>query len=110
MRVLFKDLLPLPKRERPVVRRKKTFQTHLLTSDENQEIIHTSDVESQRKEKLAEAYKKFLENEKEKKKELAKKKENNSKTRQYKGKEFASSSKGQSEGGKRPWEGKGYNK
>ena len=54
------------------------FQTHLLTSDENQEIIHKSDVESCRKEKLAEAkaeaYKKFLENEKEKKKELAKKK------------------------------------
>ena len=50
------------------------FQTHLLTSDENQEIICKSDVESCRKEKLAEAYKKFLENEKEKKKELAKKK------------------------------------
>ena len=77
MRVLFKDLLPLPKRERPVVRRKKTFQTHLLTSDENQEIIRKSDVESHRKEKLAEAkaeaYKIILENEKEKKKELAKK-------------------------------------
>ena len=60
------------------------FQTHLLTSDENQEIIHKSDVESCHKEKLAEAkaeaYKKFLENEKEKKKELAKKNENNSKT------------------------------
>ena len=54
------------------------FQTHLLTSDENQEIIRKSDVESCHKEKLAEAkaeaYKKFLENEKEKKKELAKKK------------------------------------
>ena len=66
-------MLPLPKRERPVVRRKKTFQTHLLTSDENQEIIHKSDVKSWHKEKLAEAYKKFLENEKEKKKEMAKK-------------------------------------
>ena len=54
------------------------FQTHLLASDENQEIIRKSDVESHCKEKLveakAEAYKKFLENEKEKKKELAKKK------------------------------------
>ena len=53
------------------------FQTHLLTSDENQEIIRKSDVESCCKEKLAEAkaeaYKKFLGNEKEKKKELAKK-------------------------------------
>ena len=60
-------------------------------------------MESQHKEKLAEAkaeaYKNFLENEKEKKKELAKKKENNSKTRQYKGKKFASGSKGQREGG-----------
>ena len=59
------------------VRRKKTFQSHLLTSDENQEIIRKPDVESWRKAKLAEAkaeaYKKFLENEKEKKKELAKK-------------------------------------
>ena len=76
-RVLFKDLLPLPKRERPVVRRKKTFQTHLLTTDENQEIIYKSDVESRHKGKLAEAkveaYKEFLENEKEKKNELAKK-------------------------------------
>ena len=59
------------------MRRKKTFQTHLLTSNENQEIVHKSDMESWHKEKLAEAkaeaYKKFLENEKEKKKELAKK-------------------------------------
>ena len=45
-RVLFKDLLPLPKRERLVVKRKKMFETHLLTSDENQEIIHKSNVES----------------------------------------------------------------
>ena len=71
-------------------------------------------MESWHKEKLAEAkaeaYKKFLENEKEKKKELAKKKENNRKTRQYKGKKFASSSKGQREQGKRLWEWKGYNK
>ena len=51
-------------------------------------------MESRHKEKLeeakAEAYKKFLENEKEKKKEMAKK--NNSKIRQYKGKKFASCS------------------
>ena len=57
-------------------------------------------MESRHKEKLeevkAEAYKKFLENEKEKKKEMAKK--NNSKIRQYKGKKFASCSKGQREG------------
>ena len=105
-----KDLLPLPKRERPVVRRKKIFQTHLLTSDENQEIIRKSDVESCHKEKLAEAkaeaYKKFLENEK----RTGQKEENNSKTRQYKGKKFASNSKEQREGGKKPWEGKGYNR
>ena len=83
------------------------FQTHLLTSDENQEIIRKSDVESRRKEKLAEAYKKFLENEKEKKKELAKKKENNSKTRQYKGKKFASNSREQREGGRGHGRGRG---
>ena len=68
-------------------------------------------MESWRKEKLAEAkaeaYKKFLENEKEKKKELAKKKENNSKTRQYKGKKFASNSKGQREGGEEAMGGEG---
>ena len=48
------------------------FQTHLLTSDENQEIIRKSDREARCKEALAEAkaqaYKHFSEEEKAKKK------------------------------------------
>ena len=74
--MLFKDLLPLHKRERLVVKRKKTFETHLLTSDENQEIICKSDVDVWQKEKLAEAkaeaYKRFLQQEKEKTKKWQK--------------------------------------
>ena len=33
----------VPKRERNVMRRKKTFQTHLLSSKENQEIIQKAE-------------------------------------------------------------------
>ena len=70
-KVLFKDLVKQPTRERPHVTRKKTFQTHLLTSDENHEIIRKSDREARQKEALAEAkaqaYKHFLEEEKAKK-------------------------------------------
>ena len=77
-KVLFKDLVKLPTRERPQVTRKKTFQTHLLTSDENQEIIRKSDREARHKEALAEAkvqaYKCFLEEEKAKKKKRLKRK------------------------------------
>ena len=66
-------------------------------------------MESGCKEKLAEAkaeaYKKILENEK--KKVMTKKKENNSKTRQYKGKKFASYSKGQREEGRGHGRGRG---
>ena len=39
----------VPKRERNVMRRKKTFQTHLLSSKENQEIIQKAEEISKKK-------------------------------------------------------------
>ena len=52
--------------------RKKVFQTHLLSSPENQEIIKNADKVSKRKEDLTkaknEAYKRFLEKKKQKRK------------------------------------------
>ena len=90
------------------------FQTHLLTRDENQEIIRKSDVESRRKEKLAEAkaeaYKRFLENEKEKKKELAKKKKITVRQDSIKARSLPATVRSRGRGGKRPWDGKGYNR
>ena len=50
-KVLFKDLLLLPKREQPTAQRKKTFECHLLTSDENQSIIRKLDQDARKKEK-----------------------------------------------------------
>ena len=51
--------------------RKKVFQTHLLSSPENQEIIKNADKVSKRKEDLTkaknEAYNRFLEEKKNKK-------------------------------------------
>lgn len=41
-RITFAELAPTPKRERSATARKKTFQTHLLTSPENQLIIQKS--------------------------------------------------------------------
>ena len=77
-KVLFKELIPLPHRECQATKRKKVFESHLLSSPENQKIIHAANRTAQRKEELAEAksaaYKRFLEEEKEKKKKLIKKK------------------------------------
>ena len=77
-KVLFKDLIELPKRERSKQLRKKVFHKHLLSSPQNQEIIRNADKVSKRKEELekakSEAYKRFLEGEKQKKKELTRKK------------------------------------
>ena len=42
----------VPKRERNVMRRKKTFQTHLLSSKENQEIIQKAEEISKKKEQI----------------------------------------------------------
>ena len=54
------------------------FKTHLLSSPENQEIIRNTDKISKRKEELAkaksEAYKRFLEEEKQKRKNLLERK------------------------------------
>ena len=48
-KVTFTDLVMVPKRERNVMRRKKTFQTHLLSSKENQEIIQKAEEISKKK-------------------------------------------------------------
>ena len=77
-KVLFKDLIKLPKRERSKQLRKKVFTSHYLSSSENQEIIRNADKVTKRKEEVAkaknEAYKKFLQEEKEKKKQMVRKK------------------------------------
>ena len=49
-KISFKDIISLPHRERSSKPRKKTFQTHLLTSTENQMIIKKSEIMSQKKE------------------------------------------------------------
>ena len=68
-KVLFKELIPLPHREHPATQRKKVFESHLLSSPENQKIIVAADRTAQQKEELAGAksatYKRFLEEEKE---------------------------------------------
>ena len=38
-KISFKDIFPIPHRERSSKPRKKTFETHLLTSAKNQMII-----------------------------------------------------------------------
>ena len=77
-KVLFKDLIELPKRKRSKQPGKKVFSTYLLPCPENQEIIQNADKTAKRKEALAkaksEAYKRFLGEEKEKKKEMIRKK------------------------------------
>ena len=70
-KVLFKDLIELPKGERLKQLRKKVFQMHLLSSPENQEIIRNTDKASKRKEELAKAKSRRR---KTKKKELTRKK------------------------------------
>ena len=71
-KVLFKDLIELPKRERSKQPRKKVFTSHCLSSPKNQQIIRNADKVAKRGEELAkpksEAYKTFLQEEKEKKK------------------------------------------
>ena len=47
---MFADLVMIPKRQQNIMRRKKTFQTHLLSSKENQEIIWKADEISKKKE------------------------------------------------------------
>ena len=49
-KVLFKELLPIPKRERSVNPRKKVFTSHLMTSPENQEKIRKAEEVSKKKE------------------------------------------------------------
>ena len=76
-KVLFKDLyLSHTGSIQPY--RKKVFESHLLSSPENQKIIHAANRTASQKEELAEAksaaYKRFLEEEKEKKKKETKKK------------------------------------
>ena len=78
-KVLFKDLIELPKRERSKQPREKVFTSHYLSCPENQEIIRNADKVTKRKEELAkaktEAYKKFSQEEKEsKKKQMVRKK------------------------------------
>ena len=54
-KVLFKDLIKLPKRERLKQLSKKVFTSHYLSSPENQEIIRNADKVAKRKEELAKA-------------------------------------------------------
>ena len=49
--VCFKDLVTIPKREHKPNQKKKPFQTHLLSSNENQMIIHKAEEASKKKEK-----------------------------------------------------------
>ena len=49
-KISFKNIIPLPHRERSSKLRKKTFQMHRLTSTENQMIIQKSEIISQKKE------------------------------------------------------------
>ena len=46
----FADLVTVPKRERTPTMRKKTFTTHLLSSEENQKIIRKADEISKKQE------------------------------------------------------------
>ena len=73
-KVLFKDLIELPKRDRSKAPRKKVFTSHYLSSPENKEIIRKADRTAKRKEELAkakaEAYEMFLKEEKQKKKDI----------------------------------------
>ena len=66
-KVLFKDLIKLPKRERSKQLRKKVFTSHYLSSPKNQEIIRNADKVTKRKEELAkaksEAHRKILQEE-----------------------------------------------
>ena len=49
-KVLFADLVTVPKREQKITQRKKTFSTHLLSSEENQKIIWKADEITKKKE------------------------------------------------------------
>ena len=95
-KVLFKELIPLPHREHPATQRKKVFESNLLSSPKNLKIIHAADRTAQWKEELAEAksaaYKRFLQEGKDKKKKQTNKKEKyDCEGRQYKGPELTCS-------------------
>ena len=47
---MFADLVTVPKREQKITQRKKTFSTHLLSSEENQKIIQKADEITKKKE------------------------------------------------------------
>ena len=72
-KISFKNIIPLPHRERSSKPRKKTFQTHLLTSTKNQMIIQKSEIISQIKEEKKnekeQKIKRILAEEKQKEKE-----------------------------------------
>ena len=77
--MLFKNLIELQREKGPNSRGKKCSKpTCSLSSPENQEIIRNADKISKRKEELAkaksEAYKRFLEEEKKKRKNLLERK------------------------------------
>ena len=106
-KVLFKELIPLPHRDHPVTQRKKVFESHLLSSPENQKIIRDVDRTAQWKEEMAEAksaaYKGFLEEEKEKKKKEMKKKKMTVRADKIKGRSLPAAVRGRGSG----W-GRGY--
>ena len=92
--VWFEDLVTIPKRECKPNQRKKTFQAHLLSSNENQMIIHKAEEASKKKEeqllKRQNAMKKVIQEERKieqqkKKKWLAEKTQWKSKNYQLKG-------------------------
>ena len=82
---------------------KKVFESHLLSSPENQKIIHDADRTAQWKEELAEAksaaYKRILEEEKEKKKKEMKKKKVTVRADSIKGQSLPAAVKGRDRGG-----------
>ena len=76
-RVIFAELVTIPKRECKANTRKKTFQTHLLSSSQNQLIIWKAEEVSKKKEeqqiKRQNAMKKVIQDEKKIKKQNKKK-------------------------------------
>ena len=47
---VFANLITVPKRERKITKRKKTFNTHLLSREENQKMIWKADEITKKKE------------------------------------------------------------
>ena len=58
-KVAFAEIAPTPKRERSTKTRAKTFQSHLLTSPENQLIIEKAEKKSTRSKELKETKEKL---------------------------------------------------